>query len=288
MKMKMTRLATVTTLVAAFGYAGCLTSARAADEPAESAPRDASGYEAWKPRTLDRAAYRDIVDYNIFRSDRQRLADAVDRNRNPQPPSVRPTHTEPVRAEDPPHPDSYWRLTGITHDAEGPAAYLENTKTNKLTVLRGPAEVGTGEITSIGYEKVVYVSEGEQRAIAVGYTLLGERVRPTDSGTRSSASGSSGSSSSRGSSSEASRAAALQALRERRARELGETPPEPEKPTEGDKPEGAAPAAPQGNNAPAENTNDIDPDTDDDNPINRVIGNDSRDGDDTDQPQGQP
>lgn len=171
---------------------------------------------AWQPPDEDRSAFRDIIDFNIFRSDRRRLADDVDRKRNPPPPRDT-TPTQVVEdPEEPKDPDASWRLCGISHDADGSTAYLEHTETGELAKIMGEDDFSAGRISELGYETLVYTVDETRRVIYVGETLLGQRERPAITAT-------SGSSST--SDKPASLEDRLRALRERRAREQGETPP---------------------------------------------------------------
>jgi len=220
--------------------------ARVDDAPTK---QDEKPRNTWTPPEVDRSAYRDIVDYNIFRADRRRIAQEVDRQRNPPPPRE-DTPREPVRTTDdtppPPDPDSFWRLAGITHTPEGVVAYIENTKSGDLSKLIEPGEFSQGEVTAIGYDAVMYVVDGEQRVINVGQTLLGTRVALPGGTSRSSGGSRSGD--------DLSPAERLRMLREQRAREQGTAPPAQDNP--GEAPEGNAPAtgqdatdaAPAGNN----------------------------------------
>lgn len=182
---------------------------------AAQTPDDAPRRGAWQPADEDRSAYRDIIDFNIFRSDRRRLAEKVDRDRNPPPPkSTTPRETVDKDPEAPRDPDADWRVAGITHSPEGPVVFMENTASAESVRLDGPGAFASGEITDIGYDKVVYAVHSESRAINVGQTLLGQRS------VVSSAPKTTGSS--KGGGSAADR---LKALREKRARELGGPPP---------------------------------------------------------------
>jgi hypothetical protein len=181
---------------------------------------------AWQPPEQDRAAYRDIIDFNIFRSDRRRIAENVDRQRNPPTPrDTTPRETVEVVEETPKDPDASWRLSGISHDADGAVAYIEHIETGELAKINGEADFSAGRISTIGLESLVYTVDDTQRTVNVGETLLGERLRPAGSTTA----GSSGSSSK-----PASLEDRLRKLREQRARELGQAPPaapEPEQQT---------------------------------------------------------
>lgn len=223
MKNHLTRCFVAVGLGAAVCVGISAQSAREAD--ASDKPKQ---NDAWQPPKVDHSAYRDIVDYNIFRADRRKLADQVDRDRNPPPPRDNTPREIPREVEKPPaDPDSFWRLAGITHAPSGVIAFIEHTTTGDLTRLTGPGEFSKGEVTSIGYDAVVYVINDEQRTIRVGQTLLGERVTPAGS----SSSGSSKSGSSSSSKSDLSPAERLRLLREQRAREQGETPPADPAPT---------------------------------------------------------
>lgn len=190
------------------------------DEPERKMKRG-----AWQPGEEDRDAFRDIVDFNIFRADRKRLADQVDRDRNPPEPRD-PGDDRRVPVVDdtpPPDPDSFWRLTGITHAGTGTIAFFENTKSGELSRIARATEFSLGEITTIGYDKIVYVVQDEQRVIQIGETLLGVRASPG-----ASSSGTSTTSRSKDKPSSGSVEDRLRALRERRAQEQGEgSTPEP-------------------------------------------------------------
>ncbi|MFN3167812.1 MAG: hypothetical protein ACE37H_12185 [Phycisphaeraceae bacterium] len=200
---------------------------------------------AWTPPEVDRSAYRDIVDYNIFRADRKRIAQEVDRERNPPPPRD-DTPREVVRTEDtPPDPDADWRLAGITHTPEGVVAYIENTKSGDLSKLTEPAAFSQGEITAIGYDAVMYVVAGEQRVISVGQTLVGTRVAPPGGSSRSTGNSKRDA--------DLTPAERLRMLREQRAREQGTAAP--------DAPTREAPATRE---RAGDNQADDDPEPDDD------------------------
>lgn len=196
----------------------------------------------WQPPEVDRSAYRDIVDFNIFRSDRKRLADQADRDRNPPPSET----SEPAPVQEiektPPNPDSLLRLTGIAHTPQGVVAFIEHTTSGELSRLTGPERFAQGEVTDIGLRSVLYVVADEQREINIGETFVGERVVPAGypvAGTDNPSSGNT---------SNLSPAERLRLLREKRARELGTTPPT-ETPAPADTPD--APDTPE-KNAPSQ------------------------------------
>ncbi len=205
-------------LVVCLGRGDALAQTDTAD--ADDAPRRG----AWQPPEEDRSAYRDIVDFNIFRSDRSRLAQQAGRERDPSEPSGPgdPEPTEPVRGDAPPSPDSFLRFAGTGHDPDGAVAFIENTKTGEMTRIDGPTVFSLGEITAIGYDAILYVVDGEQRKVLVGQTLLGERVTPP--GASTTPSGGSGDAKPPKPGSLEDR---LRLLRERRAREQGNAPPRP-------------------------------------------------------------
>jgi hypothetical protein len=175
---------------------------------------------AWQPRDEDRSAFRDITDYNIFRADRGRIAEQVERERNPPEPQQPVATTQVTEPQEPADPDASYRLTGISHDAQGPIAYIEQTDTGELTRLRGPSDFSLGSITVIGYDTLVYVVAGEQRRIAIGQNLTGQSARP------STATGSDTAEPEEADTPEpGSREAILQAMRERRERLTGERQP---------------------------------------------------------------
>lgn len=198
---------------------------------------------AWQPPDEDRAAYRDIIDFNIFRSDRRRIAEDVDRQRNPPTPrDTTPTEAVAASEEKPKDPDASWRLSGISHDADGSIAYIEHTETGELARVMGEDDFSAGRISTIGYDALVYTIDDTKRVIRVGETLLGQRARPAGStGTGSSSSGGK----------PASLEDRLRELRERRAREQGEAPPPtpaPKQDTEAE--EDASPDNPPTEDAP--------------------------------------
>lgn len=221
---------------------------------------------AWLPPEEDREAYRDIVDFNIFRSDRGAVTRAVDLDRNPPEPRE-PTRRPTERTVDrpPPNPDASWRLTGISHDERsGAVAYIEHTSTGKLSRIEGPKAFSQGEITAIGYDAIVYVVETDQRVVQIGETLVGERVLPKGATPGTSRS-------SRGSSSGGSLQDRLKALREQRAQEQGTAPP----------PGTETPAQPSGDNAaPAKPDNTAPEDSDSDDPDSDDPDSDDPDSDD--------
>ena len=188
---------------------------------AEEGSPDKPRKGAWQPPDEDQSAYRDIVDFNIFRSDRSKLAAQVERDRNP--PELR-ERVEPTRTEEepPPNPDAVWRLSGISHDKNGAVAYIENTGSGELSRIEGAADFSLGKITTIGYDSVIYVIDDKPRVVRVGETLAGDRVTPPGATTTSGASGTSDR--------PTSLEERIRALRERRARELGETPAGPDQP----------------------------------------------------------
>lgn len=196
-----------------------------ADEGGADKPRRG----AWQPPEEDQSAYRDIVDFNIFRSDRSKLAAQVERERSPAQPRER---SEPTRTEEkpPPNPDAAWRLTGISHDKNGTVAYIENTGSGELALIEGAAEFSLGTITTIGYDSLIYVTDDQPRVVRIGETLAGDRVTPPGATTTPGSTGSSDR--------PASLEERIRALREKRARELGETPTKPDQPdTAEDKPD---------------------------------------------------
>eukprot|EP00752_Nemacystus_decipiens_P014029 g12465.t1 len=144
---------------------------------------------AWQPPNDDQSAYRDIVDFNIFRSDRSKLTAQVERDRNPVEPPKRtePTHTV---EKPPPNPDAAWRLAGISHDKNGAVAYIENTGSGELARVEGAADFSLGKITTIGYDSIIYVIDENPRVVQVGQTLVGDRVTPPGAITGSGSSGS--------------------------------------------------------------------------------------------------
>jgi hypothetical protein len=178
---------------------------------------------AWQPADEDRAAFRDITDYNIFNADRRRIAERVDRERNPpEPKNTEKTDPVPVE-EDPADPDTLYRLAGISHDAEGPIAYIEHTGTGELTRVQGPSEFSLGKITAIGYEKLVYVVDDDHRSVSIGQNLTGQTATPATT-----TAGGSTSTGGADTPKPGSREAILKAMRERRERELGNRNPAPQ------------------------------------------------------------
>ena len=177
---------------------------------------------AWVPVDEERSTYRDIVDYNIFRADRSAIANKVDRDRNPpKPTDPKPVVEKPVQA--PADPDASWLLVGLSHDKDGPVAYIENAKTGENLRLNGPAEFSKGEVTAVGYDAVSYEIQGQQRIIRVGQNFVGSQAQHAGE--------TSGSSSSSKASKSASPQERLRALREQRERELAGETPKPEAPT---------------------------------------------------------
>ena len=204
----------VVVMLLATAWLGLAQAAERAEGDGAEAPRRG----AWQPSDEDRAAYRDIIDFNIFRADRKRLAEQVDRDRNPPEPKDPGPRETVETVEDPPDPDSLWRLTGISHDDEGATAYIEHAGSGELTRVEGAAAFSVGQIKTIGYDALVYVVEDQQRIIRVGETLIGERIAPpkTSTGTSSTTSGKS--------IRDMSPAERLRMLRERREREQGNAP----------------------------------------------------------------
>lgn len=208
---------------------------------------------SWQPPQEDRSAYREIIDLNIFRSDRKQLANKAERDRNPTKPRE-PDKTEPVRVVEkapanPANPDALLRLTGIGHTAQGVVAFIEHTESGELSSLTGPNAFSQGQVTDIGYRSVVYVVDGQRREINIGETFVGERaVLASDSPVGSDSSSKSG----------LSPAERLRLLREKRARELGaaspgQTPAPVEKLQAPDASERTAPTQPR-RQAPARST----------------------------------
>lgn len=242
----------------------------------EASPADPDA-APWQPSQADRSAYRDIVAYNIFRADRRRIAEQANPDRNP--PETRPSEPEQAAEKDPPHPDTTWRLTGISHAPDGSVAYIEHTDTGELSRLAGPGQISDGQITTIGYDAVIYVIDDEQRVIHVGETLMGERAQRD---------GSPSTKPRRSAGKDASVQERLRALRERRARELGESPPDQPQgdgdgegqPEEADNPE-------DGRDDQADRFNEDDIDNDDsanDNADNEADDNEADDLDEDDTP----
>ena len=149
-----------------------------------SAQRESDSGEAkrgaWQPDPQDRSAYRDIVDLNIFLADRRGLAKKVERERNPLPvkdPKVEVIETKEADSPPPPpNPDTLWRLTGIGRDQDGATAFIEHMETGELSRVTKPMDFSIGEITTIGYDAIIYVVEDEERMIRVGESLVGQPV----------------------------------------------------------------------------------------------------------------
>lgn len=175
----------------------------------------------WQPPEEDRSAFRDIIDYNIFNADRRRIADRVDRERNPpEPRETVTTRPDPVQ-EAPADPDALFRLAGISHDREGPIAYIEHTSTGELSRIQGPSDFSLGKITVIGYDALVYVVDDDQRSVSIGQNLTGQSAAPGGV----SASGTTDDTGEADAPKPGSREAILRAMRERRERELGKSQP---------------------------------------------------------------
>ena len=175
---------------------------------------------AWQPPEEDRSAFRDITDYNIFNADRRRIAERVDRERNPPVPrDTETTEPDPVQ-EDPADPDTRYRLAGISHDAQGPIAYIEQLDTGALSRVQGAADFSQGRITVIGFDTLVYVVDDEERSVVIGQNLTGQRATLAGEAEVGSAHTGDAEAPKPG-----SREAILKAMRERRERELGNSKP---------------------------------------------------------------
>ena len=79
--------------------------------------------EAWQPEPIDAERYRDIVDYNIFRSDRAALARRVEAQRNPPPPV---TEVAAPAVEVPVDPDAELVLVGVVLRSPEQLAFVED------------------------------------------------------------------------------------------------------------------------------------------------------------------
>ena len=240
---KTTTLGTLVPLVAIalIALGAALVRAQAGDdEPAVKG--------AWQPADEDRSAFRDITDYNIFNADRRRIAERVDRERNPpKPRGTETTAPQPVQ-ETPADPDTLYRLAGISHDAEGPIAYIEHMGTGELARVQGPSDFSLGKITVIGYESLVYVVNDDQRSVSIGENLTGQRATPANA-----AAGGSTSTVGADAPKPGSREAILKAMRERREREQGNSQPatpQP-KPETTEQPPAEQAKSPSGQAAPA-------------------------------------
>lgn len=127
--------------------------------------------EAWKPKPVSDARYRDIVDYNIFRSDRAALARKVNEKRNPKP--VLAVAEAPVEAE-PKDPDAAYVLVGIVLRGPQQQAFIEDREQGEILRVDVPGDFSAGRLESINTESVVYRVHGENRAISVGANFLNE------------------------------------------------------------------------------------------------------------------
>lgn len=214
----------LSTVLAVGFLALCLNSALAQREPSESSSPSRG---AWQPAQQDRTAYRDIVDLNIFLADRQGLAAKVDRERNPpavKGPEPVATETEEVE-ETPPNPDTLWRLTGIGRDRDGATAFIEHMETGELSKVTKPMDFSVGEITTIGYDAIIYVVEGEGRMIRVGESLVGQPALPAAAATPAAGDATGATTeTTTGATTGGSAADRLRLLRERREREQGSAP----------------------------------------------------------------
>ena len=206
----------------------CFTAAAIAQRAAAPARQPDAPRGAWTPPQEDISDYRDIVDYNIFRSDRTAIARKIDQQRNPpKPTEPRPIVTTPVT---PSNPDASWLLVGLSHDSDGEIAYIENAESGEMLRLMGPAAFSQGEVTEIGFDAVVYKIDEQQRIIRIGQNFLGAKAEPRPDA------GGTASSTKQSTSKPGDLQDRLRELRERRARELGgEAPSEPPtRPSEGD------------------------------------------------------
>lgn len=140
-------------------------------EPAAASASSAEEAKAWRPRPVDAAAYRDIVDFNIFRSDRAALAQKAAAKRNPQP--VVSEIEAPVEVV-PTDPDADFVLVGVVLRGPQQQAFIEDRRQGEVVRIAVPGEFSAGRLTSIDTAGVVYRIDGEDRVVSVGSNFVGE------------------------------------------------------------------------------------------------------------------
>ena len=141
----------------------------ASDSVSPSPQGEAS--EAWQPEPIDAEHYRDIVDYNIFRSDRAALARRVEAQRNPPPPV---TEVAAPAVEVPADPDAELVLVGVVLRSPEKLAFVEDRARGVVLRVAVPGEFSAGRLEAIDAAGVVYRIDGKDRPIAVGANFLGE------------------------------------------------------------------------------------------------------------------
>lgn len=140
---------------------------------AEAVATQASGPTAWQPDERDPDDYRDIVDYNIFKSDREAIARRVERQRNPEPPPTRIVEAPPP----PKHPDFDYILVGVTLRGDERIAYIENRReAGQVTQVVVPGDFSEGRLVAIDHLGVIYQTDDQPHRIDVGQNLKGEGV----------------------------------------------------------------------------------------------------------------
>lgn len=131
---------------------------------------------AWEPAAVDAAAYRDIVDYNIFEADRAGIARRVAADRRPPPERV--DNDEPTPP--PQHRDFDHVLIGVALHGEERFAFVEDRRDGgRVLQIEVPGEFSDGRLETINAAGVTYRVDGEERRVGVGFNFKGEAIAAT-------------------------------------------------------------------------------------------------------------
>ncbi|MEL7087036.1 MAG: hypothetical protein AAGL98_01110 [Planctomycetota bacterium] len=124
---------------------------------------------AWQPKPVNPTRYRDIVDFNIFLSDRNALArEAAERLPQPVVAEVE-APVETVAAD----PDAEFVLVGVVLHGSQRQAFIEDRRRGEVRRVPVPGDFSAGRLESIRTAGVTYRIDGEDRPIAVGENFLG-------------------------------------------------------------------------------------------------------------------
>lgn len=146
----------------------------AATDSASESPRAS---RQWTPREESRERFRDIVDFNIFMSDRAGISARVEREREPV---VETPDDPPPRLIEspPPDPDATRVLIGIAISGQSARVFIEDRATGEVDEITELGDYSAGQITAFHPAHIVYEVDGEPRTIRMGQTLLGETPAP--------------------------------------------------------------------------------------------------------------
>ncbi|MEM7625072.1 MAG: hypothetical protein AAF333_05535 [Planctomycetota bacterium] len=135
--------------------------------------------EPWQSKSLDASRYQDVIDYNIFRSDRAALARRAEVQRSPPVVDV----AVPL-AETPKDPDEDYILVGVVLRGPQREAFIEDRRRREVVRVVVPGDFSAGRLEAIDTSGVVYRVNGEDRQIHVGSNFVGVVVAMTPTAER--------------------------------------------------------------------------------------------------------